>query len=411
MKKEVPGENALNFRSSEVSWATSRYIDKRIGFAQKIFIHTLSTTIIILTVYAYFTKIALTFNASGKLATVESVVKVKSEGSFIPSQVYVSSGQMVEQGQVIAESTNAIGKLAIENINTYVDQIKNNLKQDRCPDCLIKLNSIKSKLFRDIQGNTALGQLNKTTIALNNYILRAETLYDFDNDNKNLMSQLKTTINKINRINKQRAQRLLRVELEGLRQQKDEIEAKITQQKDSAKAGYQTALEELNNSLSELPGIIKNINQQNIVFSPSKGIVSNSQIEQGQLIQAGQDLMEIVPINSDLKAEIFVLNKDIAELKNGQQVKLNIDAYPEREYGSLYGEVSKIAANSQSIENIGEVYQVDVSLKQQFVSKNNQNYPLKLGMTLTGKVIKKRERLLTVGIRKLLNLKDEMLGD
>ncbi|MFQ7979378.1 MAG: HlyD family efflux transporter periplasmic adaptor subunit [Faecalimonas umbilicata] len=55
-------------------------------------------------------------------------------------------------------------------------------------------------------------------------------------------------------------------------------------------------------------------------------------------------------------AEIYVQNSDIAKLKEGQEVKFEIVAYPSSEYGDFTGVVENIARDISMNQNTGYAY-------------------------------------------------------
>ena len=63
------------------------------------------------------------------------------------------------------------------------------------------------------------------------------------------------------------------------------------------------------------------------VVAPVSGLVSNKSVEPNQLVQAGQPLMAVVPLD-----EVWIVanlkETDIAEIKPGAAVKVEVDAYP-----------------------------------------------------------------------------------
>jgi len=75
------------------------------------------------------------------------------------------------------------------------------------------------------------------------------------------------------------------------------------------------------------------------VVAPVAGIVSRKQVEVGQLIQPGQALMSIVA-DTGLYVSANMKETQLARLRVGQKVELDIDAYA----ASAEGEVESIAS-------------------------------------------------------------------
>jgi membrane fusion protein (multidrug efflux system) len=71
------------------------------------------------------------------------------------------------------------------------------------------------------------------------------------------------------------------------------------------------------------------------IVSPSSGITSKKNIQIGQLVQAGQTLFSIVNDNS-LYITANFKETQLTNLKNGQKVDIDVDAFPDYK---LHGEV------------------------------------------------------------------------
>ncbi|MCY1740908.1 HlyD family type I secretion periplasmic adaptor subunit [Ensifer sp. SL37] len=86
---------------------------------------------------------------------------------------------------------------------------------------------------------------------------------------------------------------------------------------------------------------------QTILKSPVKGIVKNLEITtKGGVVQPGQKIMEIVPLEDRLYVEAEVRPQDVAFLHPGQPATVKITAYDYTIYGMLTGELVFISADT-----------------------------------------------------------------
>jgi membrane fusion protein (multidrug efflux system) len=76
------------------------------------------------------------------------------------------------------------------------------------------------------------------------------------------------------------------------------------------------------------------------VKSPVKGIVSKKSVEPGQVVQPGQPLMTVIPLDRIWITANFK-ETQLAEMRPGQRVKVKVDAYGGREFN---GKIDSIAA-------------------------------------------------------------------
>ena len=128
------------------------------------------------------------------------------------------------------------------------------------------------------------------------------------------------------------------------------------------------------------------------IKSPVDGIINkiNSNTV-GGVVQAGQTLMEIVPLEDALFIEAKIRPADIAFVRPQQPVVVKITAYDFSIYGGLEGEVEQISADSVYDEQTHEnFYLVTVKTLTTQLKREKENLPIIPGMVasvdiLTGK--------------------------
>jgi membrane fusion protein, adhesin transport system len=128
------------------------------------------------------------------------------------------------------------------------------------------------------------------------------------------------------------------------------------------------------------------------IKSPVEGIVNkiNSNTV-GGVVQAGQTLMEIVPLEDSLFIEAKIRPADIAFVRPKQAAVVKITAYDFSVYGGLEGEVERISADSVYDEQTREnFYLVTVKTLQNQLKSEKESLPIIPGMVasvdiLTGK--------------------------
>ena len=67
------------------------------------------------------------------------------------------------------------------------------------------------------------------------------------------------------------------------------------------------------------------------VIAPASGVVSKKTVELGQLVQAGQPLMSVVPLE-DVWLTANLKETDVADVKPGEPVEFTVDAYRRRHF-------------------------------------------------------------------------------
>jgi HlyD family secretion protein len=74
--------------------------------------------------------------------------------------------------------------------------------------------------------------------------------------------------------------------------------------------------------------------------APQKGIIKDLATHtRGTVVSPGTVLMSLVPYDEPLRAEVFIDNKDVGFVNEGQRVKIKLAAYPFQKYGMIDGTV------------------------------------------------------------------------
>lgn len=127
-------------------------------------------------------------------------------------------------------------------------------------------------------------------------------------------------------------------------------------------------------------------------------------LKTGMYVQEGTSLGTIYPEQeSKYYAEIYVENSDIAKLKEGQEVKFEIVAYPSSEYGYFTGVVENIARDISIDKNTGYAYYMVKVKCDHMTIKNKEGEEASLvnGMACQAKIIVDEENVLTYLLKKI----------
>lgn len=83
------------------------------------------------------------------------------------------------------------------------------------------------------------------------------------------------------------------------------------------------------------------------IKAPLRGVVKNIRINTvGGVVQAGQDILEIVPLDDTLLVQAYISPKDVAFIRPGQSALVKISAYDYSIYGGLEGKVTLISPDT-----------------------------------------------------------------
>ncbi len=126
----------------------------------------------------------------------------------------------------------------------------------------------------------------------------------------------------------------------------DQVRARRSRQKAAALSDLALATGELAALRPSLPALQSRAARARL-RAPVRGVVNRiHRSTLGGLARAGEDLIEIVPLDDTLLVEAFVRPSDIAFVHPGQPVKVKVTAYDFSRYGSLDGEIVRIGADA-----------------------------------------------------------------
>ncbi len=154
--------------------------------------------------------------------------------------------------------------------------------------------------------------------------------------------------------------------------------------------------------------------------SPVDGAVSGSTITSlGQVVTAGEQVMQIVPADSQLEIECYLPNADIGFVRQDQQAVVKIDSFPFTDYGTIEAKVVQVAhdaipqpdadqreqnaaaaskdngmfGGAQRFQNL--VYPVTLNMSRAVMNADGTEVPLVPGMAVTVEIKTGTRRILS----------------
>lgn len=130
-----------------------------------------------------------------------------------------------------------------------------------------------------------------------------------------------------------------------------------------------------------------------VVMAPSAGIVVGLDVRAGDMVRAGDELLQVQPRGGQLQALLQVPDELIGYVEQGRRVRLRYDALQGRKARYLGGRVAGILRNVQedsAVSDAAPSFQVVVELDEQ---SNREITQLHAGMLLQAQIIEERRRL------------------
>ena len=117
--------------------------------------------------------------------------------------------------------------------------------------------------------------------------------------------------------------------------------------------------------------------------------------------------MRIVPLDQQLVAEAWLLNKDIGFVEVGQTAELKLESFEFTKYGVIDGEIIDISTDAVEMEGVGLVFPLKVALKQHSIKAGNKTVPLGSGMAVTVEVKTGQRRIIEFLLSPVIKAVDE----
>ncbi|MCJ8343820.1 MAG: HlyD family secretion protein, partial [Cetobacterium sp.] len=141
-----------------------------------------------------------------------------------------------------------------------------------------------------------------------------------------------------------------------------------------------------------------------IVKAPVDGKLNvNINLEQGVVLQTGAMVANIIPDSDTYKVDLMIPTNDIANIKDGEEIKYSFEALPYREYGFLEGKVESISPDSKIDNEKGIAFFVgegSLNSNSLYSNKGEESF-IKSGMMCEARIITRKEKMLYYLLEKI----------
>ncbi|CAM4303228.1 HlyD family secretion protein [Pseudoalteromonas byunsanensis] len=342
---------------------------------------------------------------SGVVEPNTGILRLKAPQTGVISEILVNEGEYVAKGAPILRIASAKhSKHAVELNQALLNQYS------------FQLQSLEQQLLHQKRQNslamTELEQQKATAKArLAELEQQSQTFTERLKLNETMVSQI-STLKGSGYISELELQRQ-RDTLLSLKQQASSIQ--------SERLSLLSQIEQLNNQLEKLPLEQSNhlsqlqsqkadlqirlssVEQQRLgeLRAPKSGIVSGLMAKVGKNVMEGQNLLTVLPENSQMQAVIFVPTSAFGFINEGQKTRLRYHAFPYEKFGVYDGTVIEVSqsvifpdeTNTPGIIS-APAYRVVVALDNQEVQAYGKASALRPGMTLDADIIIEERSLL-----------------
>ena len=135
--------------------------------------------------------------------------------------------------------------------------------------------------------------------------------------------------------------------------------------------------------------------KRTIVKAPLSGYVQQLVYHtKGGVVETAKPIMNLVPEDYKLEAEVQILNKDIGFVRPEQDVEIKIDSFPFTKYGTIKGKVRNISGDAIQDEKLGLVFNARLTLLDNKIKADGQIIQLKPGMSMTAEIKTGKRRVI-----------------
>lgn len=148
------------------------------------------------------------------------------------------------------------------------------------------------------------------------------------------------------------------------------------------------------------------------VRSPVKGTVKRILINTvGGVMQPGEDLVEIVPVEDNLLIEAHIRPADIAFLRPGQDAMVKFTAYDFSIYGGLPAKLERISADTITNDKDESFYLIYLRTTKNQIESSKGKLEIIPGMTVTVDILTGKKTVMDYLLKPIMKAKNEALRE
>ncbi len=383
----------------------------------------ISVVIIGLITWAGFTDVEEIAVTQGEVIPSKHVQSIQHLEGGIIAKINVAEGELVDEGQTIfvldgtavKQDLSAIKakkhslKYQALRLRSFINNTRPNFRDLGDEEMDQELIDEQMKAFdsmieaKDNEKDIIIEQITQKEAALTGYKERKITLKESMALVKEEM-ELKAKLNKKGHLSKFKLLQIqkqfndIKGEFQETESDEKQAEKAISEYKnrlESLEANFvDDAYQQLNTvegDINQLEETVKKLQEQVSrleIKSPSYGFVKVLNIKTlGGVIESGQILAEIVPLEGNLIIETQIQPKDIGHVKTGQSVNVKISSYDFSRYGTIEGVLEYISATTFVNDDGTRYYMGRVSIAKNYVGNNEQENLIVPGMTVQADIV------------------------
>lgn len=391
--------------------------------------------------WATFTHVDKITRGSGQVVPSQEIQVVQSLEGGILQELKVSEGELVKKGQILLRISDV--QFSSEERGTEARSLGLRAKKarleveasgaafsipadiaEKAPKIAANEKALYESRQKELQNayaiyndkiNKAQADLDETKAQINRLYQSLKLLKDELAITSEMVKQ--RAVPKLEEIRLQREIGDMQGQVSALKEKQGGLEAELSgarkereAQEDKFRSQALGELNEVETEIAALDESLKSIGDRvsrTELRAPVDGIVNNIALTTiGGVVEPAMRLIEIVPVDDELKIIARVPPSEIAFLRPGQDTKVKITAYDPQKYGSLDGKLVRIGANSVTDREGNISFEIEVRTEKNYMGTTDNPLPITPGMVAEVEVITGQRTILEYLIKPLLRARD-----
>ncbi|QSJ15939.1 HlyD family efflux transporter periplasmic adaptor subunit [Nostoc sp. UHCC 0702] len=195
-------------------------------------------------------------------------------------------------------------------------------------------------------------------------------------------------------------QKDIAAQVQEIRQAEQAYQAAFNQAQRLASERQSEILTQINKRKEELTNVSGQLEQarkqekEETIKAPVAGSIYKIKATKGP-VQAGEELLSILPEGEEMLLEVKVINRDIGFIRQGMKAKVKMATFPFQEFGTVDGEVVQVSPNAIVDKELGLVFPTRIKLNKHSINVRGQEVTFTPGMAANGEIITRKKSVLT----------------
>lgn len=414
--------------------------------AARLLSYAIMAIFVIALLWAVFGKIDIIATSVGKLMPAANIKTIQTLTDSEIEEIYVVEGQYVKEGQELIKFNQtevtaninriknemkaleiAVARLQAlltdnpeanfnydENIDEYLVKMHKNLLTSQVNEKKAQIEVLNGQIAMALKEKDTIGadlarierllpsveeRIEKKRVLVEKNLLARLTFLEQEEELINLQEQRNVQTKKMAQ-NEENIEFLKKELRQYLAEYDKNIIQELTQNREQL-ASYKQELIKYEEAL-----------KRTIVKAPLAGYVQQLVYHtKGGVVEGAKPIMNIVPEDYMLEADVKILNKDIGFVRAAQEVEIKIDSFPFTKYGTIKGEVRHISGDAIQDEKLGLIYDARLTLHDNKIKADGRLVQLKPGMSITAEIKTGKRRVIEYLLSPVMKYMDESLRE